>query len=90
MLTSALRDSDPLYFIIGFSFSMAISRYDVRKNCEQAEAIAIGTEYSRTDLLASGDAVTMRMLLKRYLDPAGAVLHDPQLGPRIQGQRGYR
>jgi len=33
-----------LFLIIGFSFSMAINRYDLRKNCEQAEAIAIGTE----------------------------------------------
>ena len=41
-----------LYFIIGFTFSMAITRYDLRKNCEQVEATAIGTAYSRADLLA--------------------------------------
>jgi hypothetical protein len=57
-----------LFLIIGFSFSMAISRYDLRKNCEQAEAIAIGTEYSRADLLASADAAKVKTLLKRYLD----------------------
>jgi hypothetical protein len=57
-----------LFFIIGFSFSMAINRYDVRRNCEQAEAIAIGAEYSRADLLATGDAVKVRALLKTYLD----------------------
>ena len=57
-----------LFFIIGFSFSMAISRYDLRKNCEQAEAIAIGTEYSRADLLAPADAAKVQPLLKRYLD----------------------
>jgi len=57
-----------LFFIIGFSFMMAISRYDVRKNCEQAEAIAIGTEYSRADLLAPADAARVQTLLKRYLD----------------------
>src|SRR3954471_17743842 len=56
-----------LYFIIGFTFSMAISRYDLRKNCEQAEAIAVGTEYSRADLLAPADAANVQMLLKRYL-----------------------
>jgi hypothetical protein len=33
-----------LALIIGFSFSMAVSRYDQRKNCEEAEANAIGTE----------------------------------------------
>jgi len=57
-----------LFLIIGFSFSMAINRYDLRKNCEQAEAIAIGTEYSRADLLAPADAVKVQTLLKRYLD----------------------
>jgi hypothetical protein len=35
-----------LFFLIGFSFSMAINRYDLRRNCEQAEAIAIGTAFS--------------------------------------------
>jgi hypothetical protein len=40
-----------LFLIIGFSFSMAINRYDLRKNCEQAEAVAIGRQYSRGDLL---------------------------------------
>ena len=33
-----------LALIIGFSFSMAVSRYDQRKNYEEAEANAIGTE----------------------------------------------
>jgi hypothetical protein len=57
-----------LFLIIGFSFSMAINRYDLRKNCEQAEAIAIGTEYSRADLLAPADAAKVQTLLRRYLD----------------------
>jgi hypothetical protein len=34
-----------LALIIGFSFSMAISRYDQRKTYEEAEANPIGTEY---------------------------------------------
>ncbi|HXJ77387.1 MAG TPA: hypothetical protein VMS64_01790 [Candidatus Methylomirabilis sp.] len=57
-----------LFFLIGFSFSMAINRYDLRKNCEQAEAIAIGTAYSQADLLVPGDAAKVQTLLKRYLD----------------------
>ena len=40
-----------LALIIGFSFSMATNRYDLRKNYEEAEANAIGTEYVRADLL---------------------------------------
>ena len=40
-----------LGLIIGFTFSMAVSRYDQRKNYEEEEANAIGTEYVRADLL---------------------------------------
>ena len=38
-----------LGLIIGFSFSMATSRYDQRRNYEEAEANAIGTGYVRAD-----------------------------------------
>jgi hypothetical protein len=57
-----------LALIIGFSFSMAVTRYDQRKNYEEAEANAIGTEYVRADLLPAADAVSVRELLRRYLD----------------------
>ena len=57
-----------LGLIIGFSFSMAISRYDQRKNLEEAEASAIGTEYVRADLLPAADGARVRALLKRYLE----------------------
>lgn len=56
-----------LGLIIGFSFSMAISRYDQRKNYEEAEANAIGTEYVRADLLPGPDAAKLRALLMDYL-----------------------
>jgi hypothetical protein len=57
-----------LGLIIGFTFSMAVSRYDQRKNYEEAEANAIGTEYVRADLLPASDAAKIRALLKVYLD----------------------
>jgi hypothetical protein len=57
-----------LGLIIGFSFSMAIARYDQRKNYEEAEANAIGTEWVRADLLPASDAATVRKLLREYLD----------------------
>ena len=57
-----------LGLIIGFSFSMAISRYDQRKNLEEEEANAIGTAYVRADLLPAADAARVRALLKEYLD----------------------
>ena len=57
-----------LGLVIGFTFSMAVSRYDLRKNYEEAEANAIGTEYVRAGLLPSADATKIRALLKSYLD----------------------
>ena len=57
-----------LGLIIGFSFSMAINRYDQRKNYEEAEANAIGTEYVRADLLSATDAARIRTLMRDYLD----------------------
>jgi hypothetical protein len=57
-----------LGLLIGFAFSMALGRYDQRKNYEQAEANAIGTEYMRADLLATTDAARVRELLRSYLD----------------------
>jgi hypothetical protein len=57
-----------LGLIIGFSFSMAVTRYDQRKNYEEAEANAIGTEYVRAGLLPAADASKVRELLTSYLN----------------------
>jgi hypothetical protein len=57
-----------LGLIIAFSFSMVIGRYDQRKNYEEAEANAMGTEYVRADLLPDADAARVRDLLRKYLD----------------------
>jgi hypothetical protein len=56
-----------LGLIIGFTFSMAISRFDLRKGCEEAEANAIGTAYLRVDLLPAADTAKLRGLLGNYL-----------------------
>jgi hypothetical protein len=57
-----------LGLIIGFTFSMAVGRYDQRKNYEEEEANAIGTEYLRAGLLPATDAAKVRTLLVSYLD----------------------
>ena len=57
-----------LGLIVGFTFSMAVSRYDQRKVYEAEEANAIGTEYVRAGLLPAGDAAATRTLLRSYLD----------------------
>ncbi|MGF6770935.1 hypothetical protein P3T18_003414 [Paraburkholderia sp. GAS199] len=56
-----------LALVIGFSLSMAVGRYDQRKNYEEEEANAIGTEFIRADLLPSAQAAEVRSLLTQYL-----------------------
>jgi hypothetical protein len=84
-----------LALIIGFTFSMATNRYDLRKNYEKEEANAIGTEYVRAGLLPTSDAATTRVLLRSYLDQRILFYHTRntdrikqinQLTTQLQGQ----
>jgi len=74
-----------LGLIVGFSFSMAVSRYDQRKNLEEEEANAIGTEYLRAGLLPAADAAKVRALLKGYLEQRVAfyTIRDSQQNQQI-------
>lgn len=56
-----------LGLIVGFTFSMAVARYDQRKLYEEEEANAIGTEYLRADLLPTGGE-NVRRLLRSYVE----------------------
>jgi hypothetical protein len=57
-----------LGLLIGFTFSMATTRYDLRKSLEEEEANAIGTEYARLDLLPGGAPAGLQNLLRQYID----------------------
>ncbi|MDR5746104.1 hypothetical protein QCE73_23305 [Caballeronia sp. LZ029] len=56
-----------LALLIGFSLSMAVNRYDQRKNLEEGEANAIGTEYARADLTDARMSAPMKAALARYV-----------------------
>ena len=73
-----------LGLLIGFTFSMGVSRYDQRKNYEEAEANAIGTEYVRADLLHDADAAKVRELLRAYLDQRVLFYTARDLPQRLQ------
>jgi len=66
-----------LGLIIGFSFSMAINRYDQRKTLEDSEANAIGTEYAGRPARRRGRGETAHLAARLY-GPARAVLFDPR------------
>jgi len=57
-----------LALLIGFTFSLALGRYDERRNLVVKEANAIGTTWLRTDLLDAADGERMRDVLRRYVD----------------------
>ncbi|MBN3760638.1 hypothetical protein [Burkholderia sp. Ac-20365] len=69
-----------LALLIGFSLSMAVGRYDQRKNLEEGEANAIGTEYARADLADPEVAAQIKATLVRYtkLRLADFKTRDPQ------------
>jgi hypothetical protein len=56
-----------LALIIGFTFAMAIGRYEERNDLEGAEVTALSTEYARADLLPADAAAQVRDLLGRYV-----------------------
>jgi hypothetical protein len=74
-----------LGLIVGFTFSMAVSRYEQRKLYEEEEANAIGTEYLRADLLPPADAENIRNLLRQYIDQRISFYHarDEEALPAI-------
>jgi hypothetical protein len=57
-----------LALLLGFSFAMAVSRYDLRKSLVLKEANAIGTNYLRTEFLPADQGKKARELLRAYLD----------------------
>ena len=69
-----------LGLMVGFARSMAVSRYDLRKSLEEAEANAIGTEYLRLDLMPPETTTAVRALLRTYVDERIAFYrdHDPK------------
>jgi hypothetical protein len=73
-----------LGLIIGFTFSMAVSRYDQRKNYEESEANAIGTEYVRAGLLSATDAAMTRSLLRSYLEQRILLYQTEEEDRRVQ------
>jgi hypothetical protein len=74
-----------LAVIIGFALSMSVSRFDQRKSCEETEANAIGTEFSRLDLLPTEATAADQALPRDYLRLRLAFFsdQDPQASQRL-------
>jgi len=73
-----------LAFTLAFTFSMAASRYDNRKQLVVEEANAIGTTYLRAMMLPAPQANEVRKLLRAYVDTRlEAALTPGQLSPAV-------
>ena len=55
-----------LGLLLGFSFAMAVGRYDLRRSLVVDEANAIGTTWLRADFLSAPHQKEVKELLKRY------------------------
>lgn len=56
-----------LALLLGFSFSMALGRYDARRSTLMREANAIATTFSRAELLDATTATAVREDLRAYV-----------------------
>jgi hypothetical protein len=62
--------------LLAFGLSLAIGRYEARRDAEVAEANAIGTSYLRAQLVAEPERTRSLALLRRYTDLAILVAHE--------------
>lgn len=57
-----------LALLLGFTFSMSVSRYDGRQTLVLTEANSIGTTYLRADFLPAPHGENVKRLLREYLN----------------------
>ena len=57
-----------LGLLLGFTFSMAVSRFEMRRDLIVQEVNAIGTTYLRTQLLPEAQGAASRAILRSYVD----------------------
>lgn len=69
-----------LALLIGFTFSLALQRYEQRRDLVIEEANAIGTTWLRYGVLDAGERDRLRALLRQYVDArvAYGVAHTPR------------
>ena len=80
-----------LGLLLGFTFAMAVQRYDTRRGLVLQEANAIGTTYLRASLLPDAHQAPVKDLLRNYLDlrlKYGPLAGDP--AKLAEGMRLFR
>jgi len=72
-----------LALLVGFTFSMAVDRFDNRRSMVLAESNAIGTAYLRTQLIEEPHRSAIGNLLKDYTENRIVLAREPR-GPKQQ------
>jgi len=81
-----------LALFLGFSFSMALNRYDTRRDLVVKEANALGTTWLRIQILEETDRLAMSRLLRQYVEArltwseAGEASQDETATRSLQGE----
>ena len=76
-----------LGLLLGFTFAMAVGRYDTRHTLVVDEANSIGTTWLRTDLLPPAPRDAARTLLKEYVELKAKAVSTPDLTPEMAAIR---
>jgi hypothetical protein len=70
-------------FLLAFTFGLAASRFDVRRDLAVDEANAIGTTYLRAAMLSEPHRTEVRSLLREYVDVRLEAVHAKDLSQSI-------
>jgi len=73
-----------LAFMLAFTFSLAASRFDARRQAVLEEANAIGTTYLRTQLLPDPEGPELAKLLRRYTELRARKLTAENIGELLK------
>lgn len=75
-----------LGFLLAFTFGMAASRFDTRRELLLDEANTIGTCYLRAGLVPAPERVEVRQRLREYVHLRAEVAKQPQSLPQVLGR----
>lgn len=78
-----------LAFVLAFTFSMAASRFDNRRQVVLDEANAIGTTYLRAGMLAEPQRTEVRRLLRAYVEERIRGIDDGEIDKVLMASNEY-
>jgi hypothetical protein len=73
-----------LAFLLAITFSLAITRFEERRQVLLNESNAIGTAYLRADMLPEPDRADVRRLLTEYVDVRISAVVTGEIAPAIK------